>query len=131
MIGESHAALVLSLLAHDLAETQRFYEAFGFCLSGGAPQSGWIEMTLGSVRLQFYGEPPVGTPASPFLSGTIYFHVAIVDGLAKTLNAKYAFEWGPETMMACASSPCATPTDTWSPLRCRRESVDRRIAGGL
>ncbi|HBS31524.1 MAG TPA: bleomycin resistance family protein [Parvularcula sp.] len=98
MNGESKTALVLSLLASDLGETQRFYEAIGFCLSGGALQSGWIEMTHGSARLQFYSDPPVGTPATPSLSGTIYLHVANVDALAKTLNAKYAFEWGPETM---------------------------------
>lgn len=98
MNGESKTALVLSLLASDLDKTQRFYEAIGFCLSGGALQSGWIEMTHGSARLQFYSDPPVGTPATPSLSGTIYLHVANVDALAKTLNAKYAFEWGPETM---------------------------------
>lgn len=98
MNGESKAALVLSLLASDLDETQRFYETFGFCLSGGGPQSGWIEMTIGWARLQFYGEAPVGTPATPSLSGTIYLHVANIDALAKTLNAKFAFEWGPETM---------------------------------
>jgi uncharacterized glyoxalase superfamily protein PhnB len=90
--------LVLSLLALDLQATRVFYEHLGFCLSGGAAESGWIELTRSGVVLQFYDEPPAGTAATPALSGTIYVHVDEVEALASGLRGQYPFEWGPETM---------------------------------
>lgn len=98
MIEPKSAALVLSLLARDLIETRKFYETLGFCLSGGAPESGWMELKLGSARLQFYKEPPIGTLKTPSLSGTIYVQVPNVDSIAESLKADFTFEWGPETM---------------------------------
>jgi len=90
--------LVLSLLSLDLQATRTFYERLGFCLSGGAADSGWIELSGHSVVLQFYNEAPVGTAPEPALSGTIYVHVDEVDMLASILRGQCAFEWGPETM---------------------------------
>lgn len=97
-MAAGEASLVLSLLASDLNATKSFYEALGFCMSGGAPESGWLELSFGSVRFQFYRAAPIDTPSSPVLSGTIYLHVAEVDALAHALTGKFALEWGPETM---------------------------------
>ena len=90
--------LVLSLLSPNLRATRTFYECLGFCLSGGAADSGWIELSRHSVVLQFYNEAPVGTIATPTLSGTIYVHVDDVDMLASSLRDQYVLEWGPETL---------------------------------
>lgn len=98
MSNSQSALLVLSLLARDLTETKKFYEAVGFCLSGGAPESGWMELKFGSARLQFYAEAPIGTLGIPSFSGTIYLRVSNVDRIAEALKADFAFEWGPETM---------------------------------
>lgn len=90
--------LVLSLLSLDLGATRAFYEHLGFCLSGGAAGSGWIELTRNGVVFQFYDEPPVGTPTTPALSGTVYLHVVEVDTLASAMREHHTLEWGPETM---------------------------------
>ena len=90
--------LVLSLLSHDLNETRTFYEAVGFCVSGGAPETGWMELSFGSARLQFYRDPPITTSESPSLSGTIYLLVADIETIAEELKGKVTFEWGPEAM---------------------------------
>jgi catechol 2,3-dioxygenase-like lactoylglutathione lyase family enzyme len=91
-------ALTLSLLAKDLVATRAFYERLGFCLSGGDPSSGWMELMRGGAVLQFYDEAPIGAPSAPALSGTIYLRVDDVDALAKSVAGQTAFEWGPETM---------------------------------
>jgi catechol 2,3-dioxygenase-like lactoylglutathione lyase family enzyme len=91
-------ALVLSLLARDLAATRAFYERLGFCHSGGDPSSGWMELMRGAAVLQFYSEPPTGTPPAPALSGTIYFRIDDVDALARSVDGHTPLEWGPETM---------------------------------
>ena len=98
MTDSQNASLVLSLLARDMAVTRKFYEALGFCLSGGSPDSGWMELKFGSARLQFYTEAPIGTLGTPSFSGTIYLRVSNVDSIADALKADFAFEWGPETM---------------------------------
>lgn len=90
--------LVLSLLSLDLDATHAFYERLGFYLSGGAVHSGWIELSRNAVVMQFYHDPPIGTPAAPSMSGTIYVHVDEVDTLAAALAGSSVFEWGPETM---------------------------------
>jgi catechol 2,3-dioxygenase-like lactoylglutathione lyase family enzyme len=91
-------ALVLSLLASDLAATRAFYERLDFCLSGGDPTSGWMELTRGAAVLQFFSEPPAGTSRTPLLSGTIHVRVDDVDALARAVDGLSPFEWGPETM---------------------------------
>lgn len=90
--------LVLSLLSLDLQATRAFYERLGFCLAGGAADSGWLELSRHGVVLQFYNEAPVGAAPEPALSGTIYLHVDEVDMLASSLRGQCGFEWGPETM---------------------------------
>jgi catechol 2,3-dioxygenase-like lactoylglutathione lyase family enzyme len=90
--------LVLSLLSLDLHATYAFYEQLGFCLSGGAADSGWIEVSRDGAVLQFYAEPPLAADAKPVLSGTIYLHIDAIDDLAIKLRERFAFEWGPETM---------------------------------
>jgi catechol 2,3-dioxygenase-like lactoylglutathione lyase family enzyme len=91
-------ALTLSLLAKDLAATRAFYERLGFCLSGGDPSSGWMELMRGAAVLQFYDEAPIGTLRAPALSGTIYVRVDDVDALARSIDGHTPFEWGAETM---------------------------------
>lgn len=48
--------------------------------------------------LQFYSEPPVGTPADPGMSGTLYLFPDDVAALAEELRGKMDFAWGPEVM---------------------------------
>jgi catechol 2,3-dioxygenase-like lactoylglutathione lyase family enzyme len=96
--AQASAKLVMSLLAGNLARTLQFYLNLGFHLSGGSVENGWIELCLGSAVLQFYSDPPKGTAAPPQLSGTIYVHVSQVDQIAKQLETRAAFEWGPEDM---------------------------------
>lgn len=90
--------IVPSLLSRDLVATARFYEGLGFCVAGGSAERGWIELKRDAAVLQFYAEPPVGTPDQPVLSGTIYVHLDGVDALAAEWAGRVAFEWGPETM---------------------------------
>lgn len=93
--------IVPSLLARDIAETLRFYQSLGFRVTGQHPTdtpAAWVEMTRDGVTLQFYSEPPVGTPDQPILSGTLYLSPDGVDALAAEWHDKVAFEWGPETM---------------------------------
>ncbi|MGH6951888.1 MAG: VOC family protein [Vitreimonas sp.] len=91
----------MSLLAHDLAETERFYASLGFVLCGEGVETGWIEVRLDDLALQFYADPPVGTPKAPIMSGTIYVHtetIETIETLASRWKDRVAFEWGPETM---------------------------------
>jgi uncharacterized glyoxalase superfamily protein PhnB len=90
--------VLLSLLSLDLDATRAFYERLGFCLSAGATHSGWIELSRNAAVIQFYQDPPIGTPAAPSMSGTIYVQVDEVDTLAAALAESSVFEWGPETM---------------------------------
>jgi len=90
--------IVPSLLSRDLVVTARFYEGLGFSIVGGSAECGWIELKRDAAVLQFYADPPVGTPDQPILSGTIYIHLDGVDALAAEWAGRIAFEWGPETM---------------------------------
>lgn len=90
--------IVPSLLARDLAETVRFYEALGFVRCGEGVDTSWIELRRDELVLQFYADPPAGTPNAPIMSGTIYVHADGVDALAEEWRDRLSFEWGPETM---------------------------------
>lgn len=90
--------VIPSLLSRDLAATARFYEGLGFCIAGGSAENGWIEVQRDAAVLQFYADPPIGTPDAPIMSGTIYFYVDSVDALAAEWSGRVAFVWGPETM---------------------------------
>lgn len=91
-----------SLLAVDMGVTLAFYERLGFHVTGCAgdrTSARWAEVTRDAVVLQFYRDPPDGTPAHPTCSGTFYFHPTSVAGLAAEFAARgVAFAWGPEVM---------------------------------
>lgn len=87
-----------SLLARDMSETLAFYRSLGFRISGGGVDTGWLELTRDEASLQFYSDPPVSTPTSPIMSGTIYFYPSSVDALAAEWKERVKFEWGPEVM---------------------------------
>lgn len=93
--------LVPSLLARDLRETLTFYKKLGFELSGCHPDRvspRWAEVRRNGVVLQFYSEPPSGTPPEPVCSGTFYVFPESVLRLAEELRGKVSFAWGPEVM---------------------------------
>lgn len=93
--------LVPSLLVRDLGATFAFYERLGFTRTGVFPEDGvpiWGEVTRDSIALQFYTEPPQGTPREPVFSGTLYFYPSGVQALADELKDAAPFAWGPEVM---------------------------------
>ena len=93
--------MVPSLLVRDLAESLSFYELLGFHLSGRNPTSGaprWAEVRRDRVILQLYTEPPTGTPSEPILSGTLYMYPEDVNALARELEGRIEFAWGPQDM---------------------------------
>ena len=96
------ASVTPSLLARDLEETIAFYcDLLGSRLTGSHPVSGepkWIEVCRDDVVLQFYSDPPVGTPTSPVMSGTLYLAPVDVAALAQELDGRIALTWGPEVM---------------------------------
>lgn len=91
-----------SLLSSDLAATLRFYtDVLGFELTGCYPDAddpGWIELSRGGAVIRFFDRPHEGEPQRPTLSGTLYFHPESVDALARELDGRVSFEWGPEVM---------------------------------
>ena len=91
-----------SLLSADLEVTKAFYESLGFSVSGewNGDEEGadWIELRRDRMVLQFYREPPRGTPMKPVFSGTLYFEVTGLDELAKQFANVTSLEWGPERM---------------------------------
>lgn len=90
-----------SLFSKDLDETKSFYQRLGFAVSGewGAGDDlDWIELKRDQMVLQFYREPPQGTPANPIMSGTLYFEVRALDELADAFSKVTPLEWGPERM---------------------------------
>jgi catechol 2,3-dioxygenase-like lactoylglutathione lyase family enzyme len=89
---------VPSLLTCDLAETVRFYSTIGFAVCGEGVDTGWVELRHGELALQFYTDPPIGTPDTPIMSGTIYVHTSDIDTLVDAWRDRLKFEWGPETM---------------------------------
>ena len=94
--------LIPSLLVSDMAETLAFYETLGFHLSGcetAHAEARWAEVSRDAITLQFYCDPPNGTPQHPVCSGTLYLHPTSVDELADELAARgVVFAWGPEEM---------------------------------
>ena len=94
--------IVPSLLVRDMTETLAFYQdKLGFRQTGRYPEDGtpvWAEVTRDGVVLQFYSDPPRGTPATPSLSGTLCFFPDSVAELAEAWRDVVAFQWGPEAM---------------------------------
>ncbi len=94
--------VVPALLARNMPETVRFYQGvLGFQLTGCYPDHDrptWVEVTRDGVVIQFYSEPPEGTPNAPILSGTLYLYPENVDALAAELAGRIPFAWGPEIM---------------------------------
>ncbi len=56
----------------------------------------WAEVALGESRIWFFSSPLDGLP-EPTFSGLIYVFVDDVDALAKELEGRIDFRWGPET----------------------------------
>ena len=93
--------VVPSLLVSDMSETLSFYAALGFEKTGSwgeGDQESWAEVTRDGVVLQLYTDAPVGTPATPVFSGTLYFFPSSVTGLAEEWRGRVPFAWGPEEM---------------------------------
>lgn len=93
--------LVPSLLVTDLEATVAFYERLGFVRTGSHPDEGdstWGEVTRDGISLQFYVDPPHGTPSRPVCSGTFYVRVRGLSALAAELRGSVPFAWGPEVM---------------------------------
>jgi len=101
-MAELGSRVVPSLLVRDMAETLAFYQdRLGFRPTGCYPEDDapvWAEVTHDGVALQFYSDPPRGTPSSPSLSGTLSFFPDNVTELAREWQDAVAFQWGPETM---------------------------------
>ncbi len=95
------ARVVPSLLVRDMAETLAFYARLGFRATGWTPEQAapvWAEVQRDAAVLQFYVDPPKGTPTRPVLSGTLYFYPESVDALAAEFRTKVDLAWGPEIM---------------------------------
>lgn len=93
--------LVPALLVRDVVETLDFYRKLGFQVTGFAPNRGrptWAEVQRESVTLQFYADPPPGTPTTPVCSGTFYLYLGSVMDLAEEFRSEIPFSWGPEVM---------------------------------
>lgn len=94
-------SLVPSLLVRELEATFSFYEGLGFARTGAFPDDGapvWGEVARDEITLQFYTDPPQGTPTKPVCSGTLYIHVSDVLALAEEFRSATPFAWGPEVM---------------------------------
>ena len=92
--------LVPSLLVSDLQATFAFYDRLGFSRTGVFPDEDapiWGEVTRDGIALQFYTDPPKGTPAEPVFSGALYLD-ADVRALADEFKDVVPFAWGPEVM---------------------------------
>jgi catechol 2,3-dioxygenase-like lactoylglutathione lyase family enzyme len=96
------AAIVPSLLTTDLEQTLQFYGRLGFDVSGRNADGGdatWAEVCWADVRLQFYTDPPPGTPTQPGCSGTLYVGpVDVLERAAVIRRAGIPPAWGPELM---------------------------------
>jgi catechol 2,3-dioxygenase-like lactoylglutathione lyase family enzyme len=93
--------LIPSLLVRDMAVTLAFYRRLGFEPVGFMPDAEnpeWAEVQRDGVTLQFYLEPPPGTPREPVFSGTLYFFSDDVRALAAAWREHVQFAWGPEEM---------------------------------
>lgn len=96
------ARVVPSLLVREMTATLDFYRRLGFQLTGRSHDTEpptWAEVRRDGIALQFFSDPPHGTPACPVLSGTLYLFPSSVDALAAEFRAAgVGFEWGPEVM---------------------------------
>ena len=93
--------LVPSLLVNDLEATLAFYHRLGFTRTGVFPNEDapiWAEVTRDGIVLQFYTDPPRGTPTKPVFSGVLYLYPSDVRALAEELKEVAPFAWGPEVM---------------------------------
>lgn len=94
--------VVPSLLARDLGQTLSFYEStLGFRVTGLDRRESelyWAEVTRDGVVIQFFADPPKGCPSEPVLTGTLYLFPESVEELARELEGRVPFEWGPEVM---------------------------------
>ena len=93
--------LVPALLVRDMGETLAFYQKLGFRRTRShpdQPRPTWAEVPRDSVVLQFYTEPPCGSPLTPVFSGTFYIFSESVTALAEEFRGKVEFAWGPEVM---------------------------------
>lgn len=93
--------VVPTLLSADLARTHAFYVNLGF--TAETVDSDELPPTRQGFErdgnyLFFYTQAPHGTPATPQLSGTIYFFPDSVDVLAEEWRGRVPFLWGPELM---------------------------------
>lgn len=96
--------VIPSLLVRDMAETLAFYRKLGFEVAGcdGVEASStWAEVRRGRVAFQLYSEPPMGTPAAPIFSGTLYITTNDLDSLVQEFQGRVEFVWGPEVMDYC------------------------------
>ena len=93
--------LVPSLLVSDLEATLAFYNRLGFTRTGVFPDEDapiWAEVTRDGIVLQFYTDPPKGTPTRPVFSGVLYVYPSDVRALADEFKDVAPFAWGPEVM---------------------------------
>lgn len=92
--------VIPSLLVKDIEATLNFYERLGFRPTGAWPEEAptWCEVTRDGFSLQFYTDPPQGTPDTPVLSGTLYVATSDVQALADEFSGVATFAWGPEVM---------------------------------
>ena len=93
--------LVPSLLVRDLEATFAFYRRLGFSRTGVFPDEDapfWGEVARDGIALQFYTDPPRGTPPKPVFSGVLYLYPNDVRALADELGDVVPFAWGPEVM---------------------------------
>ena len=93
--------LVPSLLVRDLEATFAFYRRLGFSRTGVFPDEDapfWGEVARDGIALQFYTDPPHGTPSKPVFSGVLYLYPNDVRALADELRDAVPFAWGPEVM---------------------------------
>jgi hypothetical protein len=88
--------VVPALLSTDLARTEEFYVRLGF--TAEPVDGGRQGFERDGYFLFFFTEPPHGTPATPAMSGTIYFFPDSVDELAEEWRGTVEFLWGPELM---------------------------------
>ncbi len=96
-----NSGIVPSLLVRSMTETLAFYELLGFTVSGCSgdrENADWAEVERNGAVIQFYTEPPTGTPAEPVLSGTLFIGSDNVDAIASQVKGKIEPAWGPEIM---------------------------------
>lgn len=91
--------IIPSLFAPDLDTTIKFYvDVLGFRDNGAWQDDGeriWGEVAYGDTSIWFFSRAIEGFPQSIF-SGLLYLFVDDVDAVAKNVEGKIDFLWGPE-----------------------------------